>query len=166
MSKRHLLASRTHCKYSMETSRNLIIRSNSVIRSSSVITSRYNEMSDHWRMPLLLLTWIDFRRSGGTVNFILPFMTKVTISISISQIFRSWVAIYQLRPPTASLSHSLYDMPELVPRMNVLFWGRHDFQISFSNRYTSRNAWNRPWRSFCSIRGPYQTIRSSSFTNA
>ena len=48
----------------------------------------------------------------------------------------------------ASLSHSLYDMPGLAPRMDVLFWGRHDFQISFSNRDTSRYAWNRYRRSF------------------
>ena len=43
-------------------------------------------------------------------------MTK--ISISISQIFCSWVAIYQLRPPMTSLSCSLYDMLGLAPRMN------------------------------------------------
>ena len=60
--------------------------------------------------------------------------------ISISQLFRSLAAIYHLRPPMASLSHSLYDMPGLAPLMNVLFQGRHDFQISFSNRDTSRNA--------------------------
>ena len=41
------------------------------------------------RENLVLLTWINYCRSGGTVNFILPFMTNVTISISISQIFRS-----------------------------------------------------------------------------
>ena len=90
---------------------------------------------------------------GETVNFILPFMTNMTISISISQIVRSWVAIYQLRPPMASLSHSLYDMPRLVPRMNVLFWGRHNFQINFSNRDTWMNAWNRHWRSFLVDKG-------------
>ena len=33
-------------------------------------------------------------------------------------------------------------MPGLAPRMNVLFWGRQDFQISFASRDTSRNAWN------------------------
>ena len=32
--------------------------------------------------------------------------------------------------------------------MDVLSWGRRDFQISFSNRDTSRNAWNRHWGSF------------------
>ena len=40
---------------------------------------------------------------GGTVNFTLPFMTNVTISISTSQMFRSWVAIFQPRPPMVSL---------------------------------------------------------------
>ena len=60
-------------------------------------------------------------------------MSNVKTSISISRISRSWVAIYQLHPPIASLSQSLYDMPGFALRMNVLFWGRHDFQISFSN---------------------------------
>ena len=97
---------------------------------------------------LLLLTWIYFCRLGGTVNFTLPFMTNVTISISTSQIFRSWVAIFQSRPPMASLFRSLYGIPGLAPRMDVLSWGRRDFQISFSNRDTSGNAWNRHWGSF------------------
>ena len=57
------------------------------------------EIKDTHRATLLLLTWIYFCRSGGTVNFTLPFMTNVTISISTSQIFRSWVAIFQPRPP-------------------------------------------------------------------
>ena len=59
------------------------------------------------RATLLLLTWIYFCRSGGTVNFTLPLMTNVTISISTSQIFRSWVAIFQPCPPMASLFRSL-----------------------------------------------------------
>ena len=42
----------------------------------------------------------------------------------------------------------LYGMPGLAPRIDVLSWGRRDFQISFSNRDTSRNAWNRHWGSF------------------
>ena len=100
------------------------------------------------RATLLLHTWIYFCRSEGTVNFTLPFMTNVTISISTSQIFRSWVAIFQPRPPMASLFRSLYGMPGLAPRMDVISWGRRDFQISFSNRDTSRNAWNHHWGSF------------------
>ena len=43
---------------------------------------------------------------------------------------------------------SIYDIPGLAPRMNVLFWRRHNFQISFSNSDTSRNAWNHHCRSF------------------
>ena len=39
----------------------------------------------------------------------------------MAQIFSSSVTTYQLHPPMASLSHSLYDMPGLAPRMNVLF---------------------------------------------
>ena len=92
------------------------------------------------RATLLLHTWIYFCRSGGTVNFTLPFMTNVTISISTSQLFRSWVAIFQPRPPMASLFRSLYGMPGFDPRMDVLSWGRHDFQITFSNRDTSRKS--------------------------
>ena len=86
-----------------------------------------------------------FERNKGTINFTLSFMTNVTISISTLQIFSSWVAIFQPRPP---LLRSLYDMPGLALRMDVLFWGRRDFQISISNRDTSRNAWNRHWGSF------------------
>ena len=44
----------------------------------------------------------------------------MTVSISISQIVRSWVAISQLRPPKASLFCSLYDMAGLAPRICVL----------------------------------------------
>ena len=91
------------------------------------------------RATLLLLTWIYFCRSGGTVYFTLPFMTNVTISISTSQISRSWVAIFQPRPPMASWFRSLYG---LAPRMDILSWGRRDLQISFSNRDTSRNAFS------------------------
>ena len=61
------------------------------------------------RATLLRLTWIYFCRSGETVNFILPFMINVTIPISISQIFISWVATYQIRPPMASFLN-LYDI--------------------------------------------------------
>ena len=63
--------------------------------------------------------------------------------------FHSWVAIFQPRPPIwRLLFRKLYDMPGLAPRLDVLSWGRHDFQISFSNRDTSRNVWNRHRGSF------------------
>ena len=95
------------------------------------------------RATLLLPSWICSCQSVGTVNFILPFTTNVTISISILQTFRSWVATSHLRPPMAFLSHNLSDTPGLAPLMNVLFWGRYDFLISFSGRDMSRNVWNR-----------------------
>ena len=100
------------------------------------------------RVTLLLLTWIYLCRSGGTVNFTLAFITNMTSSISSSPIFRSWVAIFQHRPPMASLFRRLYGMPRLAPRMDVLSWGRRDFQISFLNRDTPRNASNRHWGSY------------------
>ena len=69
----------------------------------------------------LLPTWIYSCRSRGTVSCALPFTTNVTISTSISQTFRSWVAIFHLRQPIVFLSHSSYGMPGLAPPMNVLF---------------------------------------------
>ena len=58
------------------------------------------------------------------------------------------VAIFKPRPPMASLFRNLYDMTGPSPRIDVLFWGRRDFQISISNRDTSRIDWNRHWGSF------------------
>ena len=65
----------------------------------------------------------------------------------------------------ASLFRSFYDLPGLAPRIDVLFWGRRDFQISFSNRDMSRNAWNRLEKVLWSKRGSYQTIWSFPLTN-
>ena len=92
-------------------------------------------------------------------------MTNMTISISTSQIFRSWVAIFQPRPPMASLFRSLYGMPGLAPPMDVLSWGRRDFQISFLNMDTSRNAWNRHWGSFMVDTGILSNKWSFPLTN-
>ena len=60
-------------------------------------------------------------RSRVTVSCELPFTTNVTIWTSISQTFRSWVAIFYLRQPMVFLSHSSYGMPGLDLLMNVLF---------------------------------------------
>ena len=60
--------------------------------------------------------------------------TSVTSLISILQTFRSWAATSHLRPPMAFVSHNSSDTPGLAPLMNVLFWGRCDFPISFSGR--------------------------------
>ena len=73
------------------------------------------------RATTLLPTWNYSCRSGGTVSCALSFTTNVTISTSILQTFRSWVAIFHLRQPMAILSHSSYGMPGLAPLMNGLF---------------------------------------------
>ena len=70
------------------------------------------------------------------------------ISISTSPTFRSWVVIFHHRRPMACLSLNLYDTPGLAPRTNVLFWGPGDFPVSYSNRDTLWNAWNRHSGSF------------------
>ena len=96
---------------------------------------------------LRLPTWICSCQLVGTANFALPFTTSVTISISILQNFRSWVATPHLHPPMVFLSNNSSDMLGLAPLMNVLLWGRCDFPISFSDRDMSRNVWNCLWRS-------------------
>ena len=57
------------------------------------------------RATLLFPTWIYSCQSVGTVNLALPFTTSVTISISILQTFRSWVATSHLRQPMTFISH-------------------------------------------------------------
>ena len=49
------------------------------------------------RATPLFSTWTYSCRSRVTVSCALPFTTNVTISTSISQNFRSWVAIFHLR---------------------------------------------------------------------
>ena len=97
---------------------------------------------------LLLLTWIYYCWSGRSQLHTSINDKRNDFNFHIIVVC-SCLAIYQLRPYMVSLSRSIYDMPEVGPRMNVLFWGQHayDFQISFSNRDTSRNAWNCHFRS-------------------
>ena len=71
------------------------------------------------------------------------------ISLSTSQTCCSWVVIFYFHRPMACLSLNLFDTPGLAPRMNVLFWGRPgDFPVSYANRNTLWNAWNRHSGSF------------------
>ena len=88
-------------------------------------------------------TLICSYQSVGTVNFALPFTTHVTYSISTLQIFRFWLATSHLHPPMAFLSHNSSNTPGFAHFMNVLFWGRFDFQVSFLGRHMSINVWNR-----------------------
>ena len=81
----------------------------------SIWSSNVNWHSEAYPFTLTLFS-ID-----QTLHLTFLFMTNVTISISTSQIFRSWVAIFQPRPHMASLFRSLHDIPGLAPRMGVLF---------------------------------------------
>ena len=56
-------------------------------------------------------------------------------------------------PAYGVLSLNLYDTPGLAPRMNVLFWGPGDFPVSYSNRDTLWNAWNRHSGNFMVVTG-------------
>ena len=70
--------------------------------------------------------WIYFCWSRKTVNFILPFITNLTISIS--QIYLSRVAaIFQFRSPMAYLSHNLHDTGLLLVWM-IYFEGDATFK--------------------------------------
>ena len=77
----------------------------------------------------------------------------MTISISVSQIFRSWVAIYQLdrlwclylKAFTICRDCSSYECLNILRATRLL--------NKLSNRDTSRNAWNRHWRCFMTDTG-------------
>ena len=85
--------------------------------------------------------------------------------MSTLQTFRSWVVIFDLRRPMAFLSLSIYDMPGLAPRMNVLFWRPGDFPVRYSNRDKYLNAWNRLSGSFIVDTGSYSAIWSLPLTS-
>ena len=104
-------------------------------------------------------------RSRVTVSCELPFTTNVTISTSISQTFRSWVAIFHLRQPMVFLSHSLYGMPGLA--LLWMFYSKswHDFHLSSSDRDMSWNVWNRPSGSFMVDMGISSNIMKSPLPN-
>ena len=79
-SKRHLLASRTSCKYPMETYRNKVITSNTVIRSSLVTRTRFSEMSDQWRVSLYMIMYQNVMLHMGDGDFLMfdeiPILTR------------------------------------------------------------------------------------------
>ena len=70
------------------------------------------------------------------------------ISIPSSQTFRFGVVIFHLHQPMAFLYLSLYNTPGLAPHMNVLFWRPDSFPVSYANRDTWWNTWNRHSGSF------------------
>ena len=94
------------------------------------------------------IIWLLFLPLEPTaLSFSLSHLT-VLLLISLEHLCILCHKEYLTMAPMASLFRSLCGMPGIAPRMDVLSWGRRDFQISFSNRDTSRNAWNRHWGSF------------------
>ena len=85
---------------------------------------------------------------GRDSQLSLPFTKNEMISISTSQIIRSLVVVLNLCQLRAFLSLSLYDTLGLAPHINVSSWGPGDFPVSYWNRDTPQNAWNRRPRSF------------------
>ena len=61
------------------------------------------------------------------------------LHITIFPFLSSNIPFYQ---PMAFLSHTSYGISGFVPLMNVLFFGRRDFHLSFSDRGMSGNIWN------------------------
>ena len=100
------------------------------------------------------------------VNFTLRSTTNEMISIFTLQTSRSWVLLFNRRRPIACLSLNFHDTPGLARRMNVLFWGPGDFQVSYSNRDTFWDAWNRHSGSFTVDTGMlFSIIWSNPLTN-
>ena len=113
------------------------------------------------RATTLLPSWIYSCRSRVTVRCALLLTTNMTISTSISQTFRSLVAIFQPRQRMVFLYHSSYCMPGLAP----LMIGRHGFHLSSSAKDMSLNVWNRPSGSLMVDMGSHQTLWSLSLPN-
>ena len=88
-----------------------------VIGSSGLLAPQANSLTHI--PPLLPNTGLRIPKLSAPWCFTLPFITNVMISISTSQIFRSWVAIFKPRSPMVSLFRNLYYMPGLALRMNV-----------------------------------------------
>ena len=98
-----------------------------------------SESKPRKRATTLYPKWTCSCRSGGTASCTFPLTTNVTISTSISQTFRSWVAIFHLRQLMV-----FYLTAHTVCQGLLLLWMRHDFHLSSSDRDILGNVWNRP----------------------
>ena len=117
---------------------------------------------DHHFCFLPIFTTVDWER-WSTSHFHLR--KKIWFQFRHYKLFRSWVVILHLHRPMAFWSLNLYDTPGLAPRMHILSWGPGDFPVSYSNRNTSWDAWNRIQEVLWSIRGSYSSIWSLALTN-
>ena len=91
-------------------------------------SEQFSWIQEVWNKPIIDFPTPCFRDDQLRI---FPLWQKPrTISISVCS-------------PIACLSHNSYDMPGLAPLMNVLFSGRCNFQISFSDRNKTGNDCNR-----------------------
>ena len=118
------------------------------------------------RATLLLLTWIYFCRSGGTVNFILPFMTN-------RDDFNFHITNF---PFLGSNKPASPDYGVFISQL-IRYARACSSYVCFILRATRLPNASRTGirqgkletvieKVLCSIRGSYQTIQSSSLTNA
>ena len=77
-----------------------------------------------------------------------PFECRTSLGTS-TLLVSTYISLFLiLRRPMAFLFLSLYETPGRASRMNVLFLGPGDIPVSYSNRDTTWNAWNRHSGSF------------------
>ena len=138
----------------------LLFQQSSLVGTRLYIWRPNIRLTQGWWITQSILVWDKI-----LVDFTLPFTTNEIISISTSQTFGSWAVIFHLRRPKSFLFLSSYDTHRLTPRMNVLFWGPGDFQVIYSNRDTSWDAWNRHKEVIWSIRGSYSAKWSLPLSN-
>ena len=109
------------------------------------------------RATPLLPTWIYSCRSRVTVSCALPFTTNVTISASISQTFRSWVAIIPSLP-----AYGVF-ISQLILYARACSSYEYYCFILRADRDMSWNVWNRPSGSFMVDMGISSNIMKSPF---
>ena len=112
------------------------------------------ERHDRDQHLCFLLGFTSVDREGRSASHF-PFR-KTRRSTSISQTFRSWVAIFylRLRRPASLrrfISLRILRMPGFASLMNVLFWGRCNFHIRFSSRNMFENVWTIIYLLCCKI---------------
>ena len=134
-----------------------VITDYTVVIVSSIFSLMLSSSSNLWRRATS-----SIRRDG---QFAHPFTTSVTISISILQTYRSWVATSRLLPPKTFLSHNSSDTPGFAPLMSVLFWGMCGFPINFSRKICQGTFEIVSYEVLWSVQGSYETIWSPSLPN-
>ena len=109
---------------------------------------------------LCTIWWIQILHIGSTTERHIP------VTIRFIYVWRCPLNIYDL----SSMFHFVIVLSSRARHYLKLFITKNVRHITYWRHcpmsYQGTNTWNRHWRSVLSIRGPYQTIRSFSLTNA